>query len=230
MKKLSIFACADLILTACNDKSSGKKVAMKTAKDSFSYAFGAYSGSMLHNFKIKEIDWEVFKAALEEGLKNGDSGLALDRTAIGKVLNDYTIEAQFGENRKKGEEYIAKRKSDGFTVTASGLMYKQLKAGNGVKPSITDTVLVHYSGKLVDGTVFDSNEGKEAFKTALNSGAIKGFLEALSMMEEGTVAEVVIPWNLAYGSEGSRNPYTGEMGIEPFQTLTFNITLDGIKK
>lgn len=201
---------------------------MKTAKDSFSYAFGAYSGSMLHNFKIKDIDWEIFKAALEEGLKNGDSSLALDRQTIGKVLNDYTIEAQFGANRAKGAEYIAKQKSNGFTTTASGLLFKQLKAGNGVKPNITDTVMVHYTGKFVDGKVFDSNEGKEAFKTALNAGAIRGFLEALSMMEVGSTAEVIIPWNLAYGAEGQRT-YTGEMAIEPFTALIFTITLDGIK-
>ncbi len=202
---------------------------MKTAKDSFSYAFGAYSGSMLHNFKIKDIDWEIFKTALEEGLKNGDSALALDRTTIGKVLNDYTIEAQFGANRAKGAEYIAKQKSNGYTTTASGLLFKQIKTGNGVKPNITDTVLVHYTGKFVDGKVFDSNEGKESFKTALNAGAIRGFLEALSMMEEGSTAEVIIPWNLAYGSEGQRT-YSGEMAIEPYTALIFTITLDGIKK
>ena len=202
---------------------------MKTSKDSFSYAFGAYSGSMLHNFKIKDIDWEMFKAALEEGLKNGDSALALDRETIGKVLNDYTIEAQFGANRSKGAEYIAKQKSNGYTATPSGLLFKQMKAGNGVKPNITDTVLVHYTGKFIDGKIFDSNDGKEAFKTALNAGAIKGFLEALSMMDEGSTAEIVIPWNLAYGSEGQRT-YTGEMAIEPFTALIFTITLDGIKK
>jgi FKBP-type peptidyl-prolyl cis-trans isomerase len=229
MKKLTLIACAVFLLAACNDSKTGKKPAMKTAKDSFSYAFGAYSGSMLHNFKIKDIDWEIFKAALEEGLKNGDSSLALDRTAIGKVLNDYTIEAQFGANRAKGAEYIAKQKSNGYTNSPSGLLFKQIKAGNGVKPNITDTVLVHYTGKFVDGKIFDSNDGKEAFKTALNAGAIKGFLEALSMMDEGSTAEVIIPWNLAYGSEGQRT-YTGEMAIEPYTALIFTITLDGIKK
>lgn len=231
MKNIFILACTVIFLAACNDdKKSGSKVSLKTSKDSFSYAFGGYSGSMLHNFKIKEIDWEVFKAALEEGLKNGDSSLQLNRETIGRVLNDYTIESQFGANRKAGADYIAKHKGEGYTVTASGLLFKQLKAGNGVKPAITDTVLVHYTGKLVNGTVFDSNEGKESFKTALNAGAIKGFLEALNMMEEGSTAEVVIPWNLAYGVEGSRNPYTQEMGIEPYSTLIFTITLDAIKK
>ena len=112
MKKLTLIACAVFLLAACNDSKSGKKPAMKTAKDSFSYAFGAYSGSMLHNFKINEIDWDLFKAALEEGLKNGDSALAIDRETIGKVLQNYTVEAQFGANRVKGAEYIAKQKSN----------------------------------------------------------------------------------------------------------------------
>ena len=57
MKKLTLIACAVFLLAACNDSKTGKKPAMKTAKDSFSYAFGAYSGSMLHNFKIKDIEW-----------------------------------------------------------------------------------------------------------------------------------------------------------------------------
>jgi FKBP-type peptidyl-prolyl cis-trans isomerase len=229
MKKLTLIACAVFLLAACNDSKSGKKPAMKTAKDSFSYAFGAYSGSMLHNFKINEIDWDLFKAALEEGLKNGDSALAIDRETIGKVLQNYTVEAQFGANRVKGAEYIAKQKSNGYTTTASGLMFKQIKAGSGVKPNITDTVLVHYTGKFVDGKIFDSNDGKEAYKTSLNGGAVQGFLEALRMMEVGSTAEVIIPWNLGYGSEGMRNPYTGEMSIEPFTALIFTITLDSIQ-
>lgn len=229
MKNSFTIACVLLVLASCGDKS-GKSVSMKTTKDSFSYAFGAYSGSMMHRFKVTDINWEVFKAAFMEGMKEGDSSLAIDRETIGRVLNDYTIESQYGENRKKGEDYIAKRKGDGFTVTSSGLLFKQLKAGNGVKPNITDTVMLFYTGKLTDGKVFDSNEGKEAFKTAVNGGAIPGFLEAIAMMDEGSTAEVIIPWKLAYGKEGSRNPYSGEMGIEPYSTLTFTITLNSIKK
>lgn len=229
MKKLSFIACVLLVLASCNQNSGGKTT-LKTSKDSFSYAFGAYSGGMLHRFKVSEVNWEVFKAAMEEGLAKGDSGVAFDRETIGRILNEYTIESQFGVNRKTGQEYIDKRKSEGFTATPSGLLYRQIKAGNGVKPNITDTVLVHYTGKLPDGTVFDSNEGKEAFKTSVSSGAIKGFLEALSMMDEGSSAEIIIPWELGYGAEGSRNPYTGDMSIEPYTTLTFMLTLDSIQK
>jgi FKBP-type peptidyl-prolyl cis-trans isomerase len=64
----------------------------------------------------------------------------------------------------------------------------------------------------------------------LNGGAIPGFLKALTMMEEGTKLEVIIPYELAYGSQGNQNPYTGEMSIEPFQTLIFELELVSIAK
>jgi len=203
---------------------------LKTLKDSFAYAYGAYVGSMLHSTNIKDVDWEIFKAAYEQAVKTGDSGLMLDKEQLGQVLNTYPLEAKFGGNRTKGEEYIAKHKGEGYKTTTSGILFKQLKAGNGIKPLITDTVLVHYTGKFVDGKIFDSNIGKDAFKTSMNAGAIPGFLEALSMMEVGSEAEVIIPYNMAYGKEGNRNPYTGEMQMEPYQTLIFTLTLDEIKK
>jgi FKBP-type peptidyl-prolyl cis-trans isomerase len=231
MKKTLIIACAVILLASCKDKKSGAaKMPLKSLKDSFAYAYGAYVGGMLHSTNIKDIDWTIFKAAYEEALKNGDSSLMLNKEKIGEVLNKYSLEAKFGANKTKGEEYIAKHKGEGYKQTASGLLFKQLKPGNGVKPLITDTVMVHYTGKFINGEVFDSNIGKDAFKTSMNSGAIKGFLEALSMMDVGSEAEVIIPYNLAYGSEGNRNPYTGEMQMEPYQTLIFTLTLDEIKK
>jgi FKBP-type peptidyl-prolyl cis-trans isomerase FklB len=109
-------------------------------------------------------------------------------------------------------------------------LFKQIKAGNGIKPTLTDTVLITYTGKYVDGTVFDSNVGKETFKTSLNGGAIPGFLEALTLMEEGSEAEVIIPYDIAYGKNGSRNPYSGDMRIEPYKTLVFTLKIDSIQK
>jgi FKBP-type peptidyl-prolyl cis-trans isomerase FklB len=230
MKKLLIIACAVVALASCKDKKSSGKMPLKTLKDSFAYAWGAYVGGTLHTTNIKDIDWDIFEAAFKEGMQKGDSGMLMDKELIGQVLDKYIVESKFGENRKKGEEYIAKQKGQGYTTTASGLLFKQTKPGNGVKPLITDTVMVHYTGKFVDGKIFDSNMGKDALKTSMNAGAIKGFLEALSMMEVGSEAEVIIPYQLAYGKEGNRNPYTGEMQMEPFQTLIFLITLDSIKK
>jgi FKBP-type peptidyl-prolyl cis-trans isomerase FklB len=230
MKKIIIIACAVIFLAACKDKKKSAKMPLKSLKDSFAYAYGAYVGGMLHSTNIKDIDWNIFKAAYEEAMKNGDSSLMFNKEQIGEILNNYSIEAKFGENKKKGEEYIAKHKGDGYKQTASGLLFKVVKPGNGVKPLITDTVVVHYTGKFVDGKIFDSNVGKEGYRTSLNSGSVKGFMEAISMMDVGSTAEVIVPWELAYGKRGRTNPYTGEMDMDPYQTLIFTITLDEIVK
>ncbi len=90
----------------------------------------------------------------------------------------------------------------GIKTTASGLQYRILKAGKGKSPRSTDTVTVHYEGKLVDGTVFDSSykRGKAIkFKT---NGVIKGWTEALLMMRKGSQWELFIPPELAYGKKG----------------------------
>ena len=79
MKNLTFIACVLLVLAACGDKGSKKKMPMKNPKDSFSYAFGSYSGGMMHRFKIKDINWEMFKAAFDEAIEKGDSNMALDR-------------------------------------------------------------------------------------------------------------------------------------------------------
>jgi FKBP-type peptidyl-prolyl cis-trans isomerase FklB len=122
------------------------------------------------------------------------------------------------------------KKQGGYTVTPSGLLFKSISKGTGVKPSITDTVYVHYTGKFIDGKLFDSSIGKEPLKTAMNGGAVKGFLEALSMLDVGAKAEVVIPYELAYGKQGMQNPYSGEMMMEPYKTLIFELELVSIKQ
>jgi FKBP-type peptidyl-prolyl cis-trans isomerase FklB len=252
MKNLFISAAAILLLTSCKaKKTSGEiplaaakdtlkiplvaakdtfKIQLNTLRDSFAYAYGAYVGGMLRGVSITEIDWDIFRTAYEQAMKNGDSGSLLDKEQIGEVLNTYSIESKFSGNKNRGEAYIASHKGEGYTQTASGLLFKVIKPGNGIKPRITDTVAVHYTGKLTDGKIFDSNVGKQAYKTALDGGSIKGFLEAISMMEVGSEIEVIVPWYLAYGKKGMSNPYTGEMDMEPYQTLIFTITLDKIVK
>ncbi len=235
MKRKIIFVTlAALTIAACNKKSgSAKKVALKTQQDSFAYAFGATFGGVLKSSNVKEIDWEIFKAATEFVMKNGDSLSQISREDIDRVLNEYMTMSKYGENLKKGTEFMAKNKS-AYTTTASGLMYKVISKGTELKPTITDTVLVNYKGKFINGETFDSNEGKGAVKFALNGGAVKGFLEALNTMTVGSKYEVIIPQNLAYGKRGKQvqNPYTGEpmMIMEPYQTLIFEIELLEIKK
>jgi FKBP-type peptidyl-prolyl cis-trans isomerase FklB len=231
MKKLLIIAITAFTLASCGTSSTGgKKIAMKNEADSFAYVFGANTGRILKNFKVTEINWDIFKACVEDVMKNGDSNLLISKEMENEIAMNYLNEIKYGENKTKGIEYIKKREKDGFAKNASGLLYKEVAKGNGIKPLITDTVFVHYTGKYVDGTVFDSSKDRTPLKTALNGGAIPGFLEAISLMEVGSKAEVIIPYEIAYGKQGNQNPYTGEMTIEPYQTLIFELELVDIKK
>lgn len=231
MKKIVAIAIAVISLAACNKKSSNAKVKLKNQKDSFAYVFGANTGRILKNYNVKEINWEVFKATVEHVMKNGDSNLVIGKDLEQEVAMTYLTECKYGEIRKKGEEFVEKAKKSGkYTVTSSGLLFRSVSKGTGVKPQLTDSVIVHYTGKFVDGKIFDSSVGRAPMTTAMNSGAVPGFLEALSLMEVGSKAEVVLPYYLAYGKRGMQNPYSGEMMMEPYQVLTFELELIDIKK
>jgi FKBP-type peptidyl-prolyl cis-trans isomerase len=239
MKYIFILALACIASASTfSKKPKTKKIeatetlALKTPLDSFSYAFGSTFGTMLNGFKIDSVSMKIFQMAFEKSLKNGDSGMIFNKDQAGKILNTYITEAQYGKNKAEGLAYINKRKAEGgFTQTASGLLYKITKPGNGVKGGLFDTAMVYYLGKHTDGKTFDSNIGSgQPFKTALSSGAIAGFLEALLLLDEGAEAEIIIPCDLAYGKEGMRNPYTGETSMEPYKTLVFILKLDQVIK
>ncbi len=227
MKNILILAIVAITIASCNSSSSGSKT-MTNQADSFAYVFGANTGRILNNFKVKEINWDIFRSAVESVMKNGDTNLLIPKEMENQIAMTYLNEVKYGENKTKGAEYIKNNAKSYKSV--DGIYVKEIAKGNGVKPQITDTVMVHYTGKYTDGKVFDSSIGRSPLKTALNGGAIPGFLKALTMMEEGTKLEVIIPYELAYGSQGNQNPYTGEMSIEPFQTLIFELELVSIAK
>lgn len=124
-------------------------------------------------------------------------------------------------NQAKGEAFLAENaKKDGVVALESGLQYKVLTAGKGAKPGDNDRVKVHYTGRLLDGTVFDSSvERGEPFTCSTHGGVIKGWLEVLKLMPVGSKWEVYIPAELAYGERG------GGDKIGPNETLIFEIEL-----
>jgi FKBP-type peptidyl-prolyl cis-trans isomerase FkpA len=114
-------------------------------------------------------------------------------------------------------------KKEGVLTTASGLQYKVLEAGSGAKPKASDTVNVHYSGKLINGKKFDSSYDRgEPISFPLN-GVIAGWTEGLQLMPVGAKYELVIPAELGYGSRGAGGV------IPPDATLIFEVELLGIK-
>ena len=128
-------------------------------------------------------------------------------------------------NEKAGNEFLAENgKRAEVQTTPSGLQYEVLKEGDGAKPTADDKVVVHYTGKLIDGTVFDSSEERGVPATFGVTQVIPGWVEALQLMTVGSTWRLFIPSALAYGPQGAGGV------IGPNQTLIFDVTLLEIAK
>lgn len=129
------------------------------------------------------------------------------------------MEAQYGENKKAGEAFLAANaKKEGVKTLPGGVQYKVIKEGSGAIPADTSMVKVHYEGKTVDGKVFDSSYSRKEPTTFRANQVIKGWTEALVHMPAGSVWEVYIPQDKAYGAQNAGN-------IKPFSALIFKIEL-----
>lgn len=110
----------------------------------------------------------------------------------------------------------------GVTTTASGLQIRTLTPGSGKKPGPRQTVTVHYEGKLIDGSVFDSSYKRGDTISFRLDQVIPGWTEGLQLMAEGETAELVIPQDIGYGARGSGR------SIPPYQTLIFKVELQKV--
>ena len=141
-----------------------------------------------------------------------------------QIIKAREAEKQYGENKAAGEKFLAENaKKEGVKVLPSGVQYKVIKEGSGEIPADSSTVIVNYEGKTIDGTVFDSSYKRGEPATFPANRVIKGWTEALVHMPVGSVWEVYIPQELAYGERS-----TGQ--LKPFSALVFKIELVGIKK
>jgi len=129
-------------------------------------------------------------------------------------------EKLYGENRRKGEQFLAQNSTKDSVVTLpSGLQYKVLTMGTGPKPKATQEVHVKYEGRLVDGKVFDSSYTRKDQITKFRANqVIKGWTEALQLMPVGSKWELYIPQELGYGDRQSGQ-------IPPYSTLIFTVEL-----
>lgn len=196
--------------------------------DKLSYALGM---SMGHNFKgtgIKSINAADFAAgvsAVYDGVKpemTYDEAKQIVQEFFSRLEEEMQAEnAKAADtNLSNGRAFLAENaKRDGVKTTASGLQYEVLKKGNGDAPKATDKVEVHYTGKLIDGTVFDSSVERGVPATFGVTQVISGWVEALQLMHEGDQWRLYIPSNLAYGPNGAGGV------IGPNMTLIFDVEL-----
>jgi len=129
------------------------------------------------------------------------------------------------ESRQQGLKFLSENGKRKEVVTLpSGLQYEVIKEGNGANPGATDRVKCHYHGTLIDGTVFDSSVQRGEPAVFPVDGVIKGWVEALQLMQEGSKWRLFVPSELAYGSQGAGGV------IGPDATLIFEVELLKIEK
>ena len=193
-----------------------------------SYALGMSMGQNFMHSGIKEInvsDFAAGVAAIYEGTQPEMSFTEAKRTVeefFTKLQEEMDKEAEkaAGENKQIGEAFLAENaKREGIKVTSTGLQYEVLESGNGAQPTANDKVEVHYTGKLIDGTVFDSSVERGVPAMFGVTQVIPGWVEALQLMKEGDKWRLYIPSDLAYGPNGAGGV------IGPNATLIFDVEL-----
>ena len=188
--------------------------------DKLSYALGLSMGQNFKGSGVDKLNADDFADALRAVYGEGTPAMTYDEA--NQVVQEYftNLQAKSGEmNAKAGKEYLANNaKEEGVKVTESGLQYLVVKEGNGKKPGPNDVVTVHYTGRLIDGTVFDSSVERGEPATFAVGQVIPGWVEGLQLMSEGSAYRLFIPSELAYGEHG-----TGP--IQPNSTLIFDVQL-----
>jgi FKBP-type peptidyl-prolyl cis-trans isomerase len=205
--------------------------ALKDDKDKTSYAVGMNLGSAIRR-DSSDLDVRLIVQGLEDAFANGKTLLTeaemratltrLQAQLKGKQETARTEKA--AQARTQGEAFLAENKTkEGVVTLASGLQYKILKKGDGKSPAVSDTVVCHYRGTLIDGTEFDSSYKRNKPATLALNRVIKGWSEALQLMPAGSRWQLFVPPNLAYGERGAG------ARIGPNTTLIFEIELISIQ-
>ena len=189
--------------------------------DKFSYAIGLGIGQNLLSMGAQGINVEDFAQAIADVLNRNE--LAMSHNEAREIVNKYFMELEEkmnAENIEKGKAFLAENaKKEGIVTLPSGLQYEVITEGNGKKPSATDRVKCHYEGTLIDGTLFDSSIKRGQPAVFGVNQVIKGWVEALQLMSEGSKWRLFIPSELGYGAQQA-----GEM-IPPHSTLIFDVEL-----
>lgn len=229
MKKISVFVATVTVAlgisaTSCDSKRS---VNLKKDLDSASYALGLAQGDMFRpniaTLPGDPINVDLFLAGLEAAMREDTKSYKMTVEEAQTYLNTYFQAAQEKEIqqiKEEGEKFLEENKTkSGVITTESGLQYQVITEGNGPKPTASDRVQVHYTGTLLDGTVFDSSVERGEPATFGVTQVIQGWQEGLQLMPVGSKYIFWIPSELAYGERNA-----GQL-IKPNSTLKFEVEL-----
>lgn len=237
-KRLLPLIAAGLLLSACDAMQSiaNDEPDLETATDvqKYSYAVGMDIGTKLDRDMPIDLQAEYLAAGVADGLAGEGRFEDEEFQAVMKefldaleVAQKEKMEAEAEANRAaaetnltEGEAFLAENaKKEGVQVTDSGLQYMVLEEGDGPNPEVSDQVKVHYEGRLIDGTVFDSSRERDEPVTFPLDAVIPGWSEGVQLMSEGAKYRLFVPPDLAYGDRA-----VGEH-IGPNETLIFDVEL-----
>ena len=224
---LPVAACV-AALAAGAHPAAADEVKLESSLERLSYMLGYRIGSSLRGQGMQDIDPAVLAAAIEDALEQRDPRLTAEEMQAAEA--EYraglaSAQARDADaNLAAGQAFLASNAgNEGVVELADGLQYRILRAGEGPKPAADDRVVVHYRGRLLDGTEFDSSYRRGEPAEFMVGGIIRGWQMALQAMPKGSRWEVWIPAALAYGERGAGG------AIGPNQTLHFEIELIEVK-
>lgn len=189
-----------------------------------SYGIGLQVGQQLTESGLQGLEPAALLAGLTDALEGNTPAVPVETLHNALRTMHERAEAVRQERQAAladaGKIFLEENvKNEGVNVTESGLQFKVLKKGEGAIPASTDHVRVHYTGRLIDGTVFDSSVQRGQPAEFPVNGVIAGWIEALTMMPVGSKWELYVPYQLAYGERGAG------AAIPPFATLIFEVEL-----
>lgn len=194
--------------------------------DKLSYAWGLAMGNQLKAMGVKNVDADSFKDGVKTAFEGGTPAISMEEAQ--KLINEYLQELEEKATkaaREEGQKFLDEnKKNEKVQETASGLQYVVEKEGTGAQPGPEDEVTVHYTGKLLNGMVFDSSVNRGEPATFPLNRVIPGWTEGVQLMKEGAKYEFFIPSDLAYGAQGVPNV------IPPHSTLIFEVELIKVNK
>lgn len=211
---IALFCVATLSIVSCAKEGDNKEDSKYTDEQKASYYIGM---SIAQNMKQDgfKVDAELLAQGIKEEMDSTKKKL-LPAEEMNSFMQEFMMkqhqkkQAEAGveatDNKKKGTEFLAKNKSNPkVKTTASGLQYEVLQEGDGTtKPKATDVVQVKYTGKLLNGTVFDSTDKNGGAPSDINlSNVIPGWTEGIQLMSKGAKYRFYIPSDLAYGDQGA---------------------------
>lgn len=221
------------LFLSCNEQEKEVKVDLNDNAAKTSYAIGLTVGKY---YKDADVEWDA--KIIAKGFQDAATGAttAIEENEVRALMQELEKNMRqkhqqkmmelSQKNKDEGDAFLAENKTkEGVVTTESGLQYKVLTEGNGPKPKDTDQVKVHYRGRLLDGTEFDSSYKRNQPATFQVKGVIPGWIEALQLMPVGSKWELYIPSNLAYGPRPPRGS-----SITPNATLIFEVELLEIVK